>query len=396
MHKEAPRAHIPPPPPPSRHAVDSRLCFLSPPSSQLHIITAPYPGAGAKGSPARVMRRWLERARPQLGAAARLPRVFVSSRRVDDDVLPRLYARADTVVLPSRGEGWGRPHVEAMAMGRPLIATNFSGPTAFLSDSVAYPLAYDGLRAAEDDMLAADPGRGAGFNPWFAGERWAAPSAAHLRRLMRRAVERPDEARAKGRAARALVLRRFSLPVVAARVRSELDRIERKLLLLQLRAAAAADGGGGVALTAVSQHRPIAPLPLAAAAAAGSEELLGVGEMGRALRPATAIPTRTRFSGKGDSNSGGADFAARVQAARAMGFTGAGGSLQRSLDTLVMTLPEMLRVLEAGRAQPKTALTRLGRGARPDEVEPQRTQPAEEEGEEDDDDDDGSIVLHPS
>ena len=69
-----------------------------------------------------------------------------------------------------------------------------------------------------------------------------------------------------------------------------------------------------------------------------------------------------------------------------MGFTGAGGSLQRSLDTLVMTLPEMLRVLEAGRAQPKTALTRLGRGARPDEVEPQRTQPAEEEGEEDDDD----------
>ena len=69
--------------------------------------------------------------------------------------LPSLYAAADAFVLhaaggghagrelwakerceqvlPSRGEGWGRPHVEAMAMGLPVIATNWSGPTAFMS-----------------------------------------------------------------------------------------------------------------------------------------------------------------------------------------------------------------------------------------------------------------------
>ena len=40
-----------------------------------------------------------------------------------------LYASADVFVLPSRGEGWGRPHVEAMAMGLPIITTNWSGPT---------------------------------------------------------------------------------------------------------------------------------------------------------------------------------------------------------------------------------------------------------------------------
>jgi len=28
-----------------------------------------------------------------------------------------LYKAADAFVLPSRGEGWGRPHVEAMSMG---------------------------------------------------------------------------------------------------------------------------------------------------------------------------------------------------------------------------------------------------------------------------------------
>ena len=69
--------------------------------------------------------------------------------------LPSLYAAADAFVLhaaggghagrerwakerceqvlPSRGEGWGRPHAEAMAMGLPVIATNWSGPTAFMS-----------------------------------------------------------------------------------------------------------------------------------------------------------------------------------------------------------------------------------------------------------------------
>jgi len=52
-------------------------------------------------------------------------------------------------VLPSHGEGWGRPHVEAMSMGVPVIATNWSGVTAFLDGSVGYPVAVDGLVQAE-------------------------------------------------------------------------------------------------------------------------------------------------------------------------------------------------------------------------------------------------------
>ena len=39
--------------------------------------------------------------------------------------MPSLYKSADCFVLPSRGEGWGRPQVEAMAMGLPLIGTTF-------------------------------------------------------------------------------------------------------------------------------------------------------------------------------------------------------------------------------------------------------------------------------
>lgn len=41
--------------------------------------------------------------------------------------LAGLYRAAHVLVQASRGEGWGRPHVEAMASATPVIATNWSG-----------------------------------------------------------------------------------------------------------------------------------------------------------------------------------------------------------------------------------------------------------------------------
>jgi hypothetical protein len=35
--------------------------------------------------------------------------------------------------------------MEAMAMGIPVITTNWSGPTAFMNEDVGYPLSIDGL-----------------------------------------------------------------------------------------------------------------------------------------------------------------------------------------------------------------------------------------------------------
>lgn len=103
--------------------------------------------------------------------------------------LRAFYAGCSALVQPSRGEGWGRPHVEAMSMGVPVIATNWSGPTAYLTRRNGYPLRYDGLVAMPDGP--------------FQGHRFAQPSKTHLRDLMRRVVTEPQDARARGlRAAR--------------------------------------------------------------------------------------------------------------------------------------------------------------------------------------------------
>lgn len=93
------------------------------------------------------------------------------------------YSRA-CVWCTCRGEGWGRPAMEAMAMARPVITTNWSGPTAYINAEVGYPLEVEALTAASADMHSTNLDAQS-WNEYFAGQRWAQPSVKHLRQLMR-------------------------------------------------------------------------------------------------------------------------------------------------------------------------------------------------------------------
>ncbi|KAJ9508024.1 hypothetical protein QJQ45_021361 [Haematococcus lacustris] len=135
----------------------------------------------------------------EAAAWAALPRVYLHTQHVPEPDYPRVYRSVDALVIPTRGEGWGRPQIEAMAMALPVISTNWSGLTAFLDASVGYPLAIEGLAEVQDS--------GANAFEWFQGQRWALPSVPHLRHLMRFVVEHPQAAAAKGAAARARVVR---------------------------------------------------------------------------------------------------------------------------------------------------------------------------------------------
>lgn len=144
------------------------------------------------------------------------PPIFVVDAHIDSIAMPALYRSSNCFVLPSRGEGWGRPHVEAMAMGVPVIATNWSGPTAFLTEENGWPLAIDGLVPVS-------------VGPFRKHHRWAEPSVSHLRMLLRHAAENPSEAAVKGARAREDVVRRFSLMKVGGIVADRIALIEAKL-----------------------------------------------------------------------------------------------------------------------------------------------------------------------
>jgi glycosyltransferase involved in cell wall biosynthesis len=94
--------------------------------------------------------------------------------------LRRLYASANAFVLPSRGEGWGRPYMEAMAMGVLTIGTNWGGQLDYMSADNA--LLIDSVLSPVSDVAVQEW-------PNFGGHRWAEPSVDHLRALMRAAYE---------------------------------------------------------------------------------------------------------------------------------------------------------------------------------------------------------------
>lgn len=130
--------------------------------------------------------------------------------------MAQLYRLADAYVMPTRGEGWGRPMMEAMASGLPTIATGWGGNTEFMTADNSYLVEYQ-LEPIPDDVVAS--------GPWFAGQRWAEPSATHLRQVMRHVLDHPEDARATGTRARAEILERYDRPTVARIVAGELERI---------------------------------------------------------------------------------------------------------------------------------------------------------------------------
>eukprot|EP01137_Pigoraptor_chileana_P033863 Opistho-2@25475 len=144
-----------------------------------------------------------------------LPPIYVIDQHIPTEALPRLYRAAGCFVLPSRGEGWGRPHVEAMAMGLPVIATNWSGPTEYLNEENGYPLPISHLTEIKTGP--------------YRGHLWAEPSLDALRSLMRRVYEQPEERARKGRKARADMVEKYNPAVVADVVVQRLLDIARKM-----------------------------------------------------------------------------------------------------------------------------------------------------------------------
>ncbi len=143
------------------------------------------------------------------------PPIILINGFLPNSDMPSLYAASNAFVLPTRGEGWGQPFIEALACECAVIATRWSGQVDFLDDENSYLIDIDGLAVAPPDI----------DTEIVAGHRWAAPSVDHLRELMRHVFRNPQEAHARARRGREQMVDYWSWPVCGRRWAREFQRL---------------------------------------------------------------------------------------------------------------------------------------------------------------------------
>ncbi|MEA2481339.1 MAG: hypothetical protein QOJ07_3261 [Thermoleophilaceae bacterium] len=142
------------------------------------------------------------------GAAERMAPIRFLTETLPTSAMPRLYAGADAYVLPSRGEGVGRPFMEAMATGLPTIASNWSGNLEFMDPASTWLVDGNVVDVSDDAELA---------NDLYFGHRWFEADTDALAEALREIASDPAAARAKAAPARDELERRFGTEAIARR-----------------------------------------------------------------------------------------------------------------------------------------------------------------------------------
>ncbi len=117
-----------------------------------------------------------------LWAAHGRPDIHVIDRSLSSAQLNGLMAGCDCYVSLHRAEGFGLTMAEAMAIGKPVIGTGYSGNLDFMNGQNSYLVEYELGRVGPDCEIYPPEGS------------WAKPSVEHAAQLLRRVVERPEEA----------------------------------------------------------------------------------------------------------------------------------------------------------------------------------------------------------
>jgi glycosyltransferase involved in cell wall biosynthesis len=138
--------------------------------------------------------------------------------RILDDYWPRQHIAAvmqlcDCYVSLHRSEGFGLTLAAAMAHGKPVIATGYSGNLAFMDAANSMLVPYE--------LVPVGPGN----DPYPADARWAAPDIDAAAELMRRVRREPAHAREMGARGRQSVSRTHGLESSARALLEHFDRV---------------------------------------------------------------------------------------------------------------------------------------------------------------------------
>ncbi|TAN08197.1 MAG: glycosyltransferase family 1 protein [Rhodanobacteraceae bacterium] len=152
-----------------------------------------------------------------LAAAAEDPRILIRNGCLDRASMYALLAAVDAYVSLHRAEGIGLGMAEAMYLGKPVVATGWSGNLDFMSPQEA--------RLVDFQLVPVAPGA----YPHADGQRWAEPNVGQAARFMRELADDRVAAAALGAVAAARIRRQYAPAVCAGRAIERLGAIAAAL-----------------------------------------------------------------------------------------------------------------------------------------------------------------------
>jgi glycosyltransferase involved in cell wall biosynthesis len=152
----------------------------------------------------------------ELRHIARNPKIVLIDTRVSRPAAFGLTEMCDCFVSLHRSEGFGLGMAEAMLMGKPVIATNYSGNLDFMNPGNSLLVDYRLVKIPED------------FATYAKGNVWAEPSVDHAASYMRQLFENRAAAAALGERAKAEMRQMLSLEAAGQRMLQRMQEITKK------------------------------------------------------------------------------------------------------------------------------------------------------------------------
>lgn len=147
-----------------------------------------------------------ERLRELLHATIGDKRIVVRDEVIDRCHVQALQRCADAYVSLHRSEGFGLGLAECMRLGKPVIATAWSGNMEFMTSENSCLVDYDLVAVGKGEYLHHE------------GQRWAQPNVEQAAAYMSRLVDDPEYAVARGKRAAADIREQLSPGAVAAQI----------------------------------------------------------------------------------------------------------------------------------------------------------------------------------
>lgn len=141
------------------------------------------------------------------------PDIVLIERYLTRRELDALMHRADCYVSLHRSEGFGQTLAEMMAIGKPVVATAYSGSMEFTRPDNCFLVGYD--------LVAVPPG----CEPYPVTAQWAEPHVDEAAQHLRTLAQHPALGLAKGRQAAVRIAEGHSTAALGAAARARLEEI---------------------------------------------------------------------------------------------------------------------------------------------------------------------------